>query len=117
MIYFLETELNDEKPLYCSLMSVYGINKFTALKLCKKLGFSKNYKTKALSENQITQLLKTVQMSQLIINDELRKANSSSFESLIGIKSYRGLRRLKGFPVRGQRTHTNAKTSRKIKKH
>jgi small subunit ribosomal protein S13 len=49
----------------------------------------------------------------LTLNNELKKLKSLTLKNLIQIKSYRGLRRVRGLPVRGQRTHTNAKSARK----
>ena len=49
----------------------------------------------------------------LTLNNELKKLKSLTLKTLVSIKSYRGLRRIRGLPVRGQRTHTNAKSAKK----
>jgi len=113
MIYLLETKLPENKSVFFALTNVYGIGKNTASFLCKKLGFSVNLKTKDLTPEQVGELLQLVDSSNLILNNELKKLRSLTLKSLISIKSYRGLRRVRGLPVRGQRTHTNAKSSRK----
>ena len=113
MIYIFETEILKEKTLLFSLSTIYGIGNYQASFICKNLGFCKNLKTSKLSQEQIFQLIKTIEKSDLILTSELKKLQAFSLRNLIEIKSYRGLRRLKGLPVRGQRTHTNSKTSRR----
>lgn len=116
MIYFLDTQLPDNKSVKTALTKIFGINKKTSLKICQKLGFCDNFKIKELSQNQVTDILSVMGSLNLIINNELKKLKSNEFQNLVDIKSYRGLRRLRGLPVRGQRTHTNAKSSKKVKR-
>jgi small subunit ribosomal protein S13 len=116
MIYIFETEILNNKPIYFSLQKIYGIGKKQSNLLCKKLGFSYNLKTSNLSSDQLVKLIKSIEKSQLILTNELKKYQSLSLRTLIDIKSYKGLRRLKGLPVRGQRTHTNAQTAKKVKR-
>ena len=113
MLYLLETKLSENKSVFFALTNVYGIGRNTASLICKKLGFSVNLKTKDLTQEQIEELLQLVDSLNLTLNNELKKLRSLTFKTLISIKSYRGLRRVRGLPVRGQRTHTNAKSSRK----
>ena len=115
MIYILETKLPENKSVFFALTKIYGIGKNTAFLICKKLGFSINLKVKELTQEQVSEILQTVESLDLTLNNELKKFKSLSLKKLISIKSYRGLRRKKGFPVRGQRTHTNAKTAKKIR--
>lgn len=114
-MYILDTEINDNNYIVFALQNVKGIGKFEAHNICKKLGFSNNLKTKELSEEQIFQLLKLIDNSNLILNNDLKKLKTFYLKKSITIKSYKGLRKLKGLPVRGQRTHTNAKTAKFIK--
>jgi small subunit ribosomal protein S13 len=115
MIYLFESEISENKPIFVSLTKIYGVGHFTAVLICKKLGFSKNLKIKNLSKEQIVKLVKTIEFLKLNISSDLKKSNMLNLKNLISIKSYRGLRRNQGLPVRGQRTHTNAKTSKKRK--
>jgi small subunit ribosomal protein S13 len=117
MLYILETKLSESKPVYIALTSIYGIGKPTSLKICKKLGFSLNLKIKNLTEEQTLEILKLIEYLNLITNNELKQFKSQTLKNLIEIKCYRGLRRHKGLPVRGQRTHTNAKSARKNKNY
>ena len=116
MLYLLETKLPENKSVFFALTNVYGIGKKTACLICKKLGFSINLKTKDLTQNQIEDLIQLVDSSNLTLNNDLKKLRSLNLKTLVSIKSYRGLRRVRGLPVRGQRTHTNAKSSRKTRR-
>ena len=115
MIYIFETKLLETKSLLQALNSIYGIGIKQSSKFCKQLGFSANLKVKQLSKEQVKQLIKIIDSSNLIINNDLKKLNSLVIKKLVNSKSYRGLRRIKGLPVRGQRTHTNAQTVKKRK--
>ena len=113
MIYLLETELKDKKPLFITLNYIFGIGKYHSLILCKKLGISKNFKASELTEEQKFNLIKLIESSNVFINADLKRVLINSHQKLINVKSYKGLRKLKGFPVRGQRTRSNAKTAKK----
>lgn len=114
-MYIFESEIPENKSIYISLTSIYGIGKHKSKFLCKILGLSLNFKSKNLSKEQINKLIKTIEILNFNVASDLKKIKSLIFKKLILIKSYRGLRRFKGLPVRGQRTHTNAKTAKKIK--
>ena len=116
MLYLLETNLPDQKSVFFALMQIHGIGENTAFSICKKLGFSINLKVKNLNQEQIAELLQIIDSLNLSLNNELKKLKSMTLKRLIAIKSYRGLRRVKGLPVRGQRTHTNAKSAKKNKR-
>ena len=115
MLYIFEAELPQNKSILYAMVSVFGIGKFQANILCNKLGFSKNLKVKDLSKEQITKLIKLTEFSNKTIATDLKKLRLLKTKKLLSIKSYKGLRRKYGLPVRGQRTHTNARTSRKRK--
>ena len=113
MVYLFETQLPQNTSVSFALRRIYGINKTYSLLLCKKLGFTNNLKIKNLSKDQINDVLKLVEILNINTVSDLKKLKLLAAKNLISIKSYRGFRRNKGLPVRGQRTHTNAKTSRK----
>ena len=113
MLYFLETQLPEQKSVYFALTKIYGIGKTTAFVICKKLGFSINLKIKDLTQEQTIEMLQLIDSLNLKLNNELKKLKSLTLKNLVSIKSYKGLRRVRGLPVRGQRTHTNAKSARK----
>jgi small subunit ribosomal protein S13 len=112
-MYFFESNLPETKSIYYSLTHVYGIGKSRALLICKKLGFVLNLKTKNLSPTQVFEMFKLVESLNFVLASDLKRLNLLNKQKLISIKSYRGLRKKKGFPVRGQRTHTNAKTAKR----
>ena len=112
MLYLLETNLPDQKSVFFALMKVHGIGKSTAFFICKSLGFSINLKIKNLSQEQIIEILQFIDLLNLPLNNELKKLKSITLKNLINI----GLRRVRGLPVRGQRTHTNAKSAKKNKR-
>lgn len=105
MIYLLESRLPETKSVYHALRYVYGLGKTRAFLVCKKLGFSWNLKVKNLSNSQKNQILRLVESLNFVITNELKRSNLLAKQKLVTIKSYRGLRRKKGFPVRDQ---TNA---------
>lgn len=116
MLYLLEHKLSETKPVVIALTTIYGIGKSTSVLICKKLGFSLNLKVKDLTQEQIEEILQLVNLLNLTLNNELKKLKSLKIKDLIFIKSYKGLRRVRGLPVRGQRTHTNAKSARRNKR-
>ena len=113
MIYLFESELPKNKSISFALSDIYGIGKANSFLLCKKLGFSSNLTVKDLSKEQISKLIKTLEFSDLVLAGDLLKFRQIVAKKLVSMKSYRGLRRYQGLPVRGQRTHTNARTARK----
>jgi len=115
MIYILETELLENQLVWVALTKIYGIGKHKSLNFCKSLGFSKNLKINNLTNYQINKLIKTIENSSIFITTDLKKFKYSIIKNLFDIKSYRGIRLSSGLPCRGQRTHTNAKTSKRVK--
>ena len=115
MIYLLESSLPNTKPINYALRHIYGIGRSKSLLICKKLGFSSNLRVKNLSSVQINQILKLIESLNFVLANELKRLKLLRKQHLLNIKSYRGLRRKKGYPVRGQRTRTNGKTASKLK--
>lgn len=115
MIYLVESKIPDNKSVFFALKYIYGIGNLNAILICKKLGFSKNLKVKNLSKDQIAHLLNLIESLNIEVASDLKKSQLLNRKKLINIKSYRGLRRNQGLPVRGQRTHTNSQTARKIR--
>ena len=113
MLYLFESELPENKSVFFSLTYIYGLGKYNSDLVCKKIGFSKNLKIKDLSKEQIDLLAKTIESLNLNLGSDLKKFKLLIAKQLLTIKSNRGFRRHKGLPVRGQRTHTNARTARK----
>ena len=68
------------------------------------------------TQEQVAEMLQLIDTLDFPLNNELKKLKSTTLQKLIVIKSYRGLRRVRGLPVRGQRTHTNAKSAKKTRR-
>jgi small subunit ribosomal protein S13 len=113
MVYLFESELKQNKSLLFALKYVYGIGLIKSLLVCKKLGFSNNFKVNSLSTEQSDQLVEFIKLLNWELSSDLKKLKILIRKKLVEIKSYRGLRHNQGLPIRGQRTHTNAKTARK----
>lgn len=113
MVYLLESKLPEHSSIHFALTKIYGLNKSTSVLICKKLGFSTNFKVETLSKDQINDIIKILDSSELFLTQDLKKLRLSAFKVGVFIQSYKGKRKMKGLPVRGQRTHTNAKTAKK----
>ena len=97
------------KQIWVALSSsIYGICRTRAYKICEAAGVAPNMVVKELQSDQEEALRREV--SKFKIEGDLRREISMNIKRLIDLKSYRGLRHLRGLPVRGQRTHTNART-------
>lgn len=115
MVYLLESELAKNKSVLFALKKIFGVGFKTSNIIIKKMGLSLNFKIKHLSKDQTLKLISLLENSSLKLGNDLKKLKMINKKNLLSIKSYRGIRAYKGLPVRGQRTHTNAKTSKKIK--
>ena len=115
MIYIFETEIITKKSVIFALKKIYGIGSTQAVKICKILGFSQNFKTSSLTNDQIKKLIKTIDLLGLVISSNLKKKKTFALKRLVNLKTYRGIRGIQGLPVRGQRTHTNGKTSKVVR--
>lgn len=99
-----------EKRFVISLTYIYGIGRTTAHKICKKLKIDLNTRTHQMTEEKLAQVRSLIEKEHPILEGDLRRKISSSIKRLIDIGCYKGIRHVKKLPVRGQRTHTNAKT-------
>jgi len=113
MIYLFESNLPENQSIFFALSKIYGINKSTAFLICQKAGFAVNLKVKNLSKDQVTEILKIIELLDILVSQDLKKFKLLIFKNLVSIQTYKGRRRNSGLPVRGQRTHTNARTARK----
>lgn len=114
MIEILNIPLKNQR-LVKALTIIYGINKATALQICKKLGLNPNIKLKFFDEQQLDELKLFIEKKYFTqIGANLSREIKLNIENLITMGSYRGSRHKLKLPVRGQRTHSNAKTQKKI---
>ncbi|MGX7582721.1 ribosomal protein uS13 [Candidatus Vidania fulgoroideorum] len=108
----LGINLNRNKKLQNEITKIYGIGKYTALKICQQIGCTHKL-VKEVTESEFTHLNKV--LTKIITGDQLKKIQRDNIQHLINIRCYKGIRHLKKLPVRGQRTRTNAKTAKKRK--
>ncbi len=97
------------KRVDIALTYIYGIGRALALKILKDATVEPHIRTQDLSEVEVAAIREVIQKS-CKVEGELRKDVAMNIKRLIDINSYRGLRHKRGLPVRGQRTHTNART-------
>ena len=102
-------DLPREKRVEIGLTYIYGIGRTTATMLCAETGVDPATRVKDLTEDEVTKLRDAIDGKYLVEGD-LRRETSQNIKRLMDIGCYRGLRHRKGLPVRGQRTHTNART-------
>jgi len=92
-----------------ALTYIYGLGRSTAQKILKEAGVDPNIKSDDLTEGQVASLRKIID-ERYKVEGDLRRDLSMNIKRLMDLGTYRGLRHRKGLPVRGQRTHTNART-------
>jgi len=97
------------KKVYIGLTSIYGIGQETAKKICMTSGIDPYGRVSSLSEEQSIKLREVID-ANYVVEGEKRKEVQLNIQRLKEIKSYRGSRHIRKLPVRGQRTHTNART-------
>ncbi len=115
MAYLLGTHISDKKKINIALTNIFGIGLISSKNICQKLGLTENIRIFDLTKEQKNKLIRCVENSDLLIKSDLKKSIFDFRNRLINIRTYRGLRSQQGFPCRGQRTHTNSKTSKKFK--
>lgn len=103
-------DLPNEKRAEIGLTYIYGIGRTTAAKMCADLNIVDGTRIKDLTEEQISAIRDYIDQSGLMVEGDLRRERSQNVKRLMDIGCNRGLRHRKGLPVRGQRTHTNART-------
>ena len=111
----LGVDTPNNKPTYVSLTYLYGIGRTTAIKICFDLGLNPQMKASELSEDEVAKITKHLE-NNYIVEGALRRRTQADITRLRDIASFRGMRHRRGLPVRGQRTRTNARTRKGIKK-
>jgi len=102
-------DLPREKRVEVGLTAIYGIGRPLALKILAKAQVDPGTRVKALQEAEVVRLREIIDREHRVEGD-LRRDVAMNIKRLMDIGCYRGLRHRRGLPVRGQRTHTNAKT-------
>jgi small subunit ribosomal protein S13 len=102
-------DLPKNKRIEIALTYIYGIGRSTSQKILQKANVDENTKSDLLTEEEINAIRRVID-SDYKVEGDLRTEVSMNIKRLMDLGCYRGLRHRRGLPVRGQRTHTNART-------
>ena len=98
-----------QKRVVIALQYIHGIGPKVARDICAKVGIPDERRVNELSDSEVLQIRETVDRDHVVEGD-LRRTVAMNIKRLMDLGCYRGLRHRRGLPVRGQRTHTNART-------
>lgn len=98
-----------QKRVKIALTYIHGIGDTTAGKICEEIGIPESRRVNDLTEDELSRLREAIDRD-LLVEGDLRRQTAMNIKRLMDLGCYRGLRHRKGLPVRGQRTHTNART-------
>ena len=98
-----------QKRVLIALQYIHGIGPKFAKEICEKVNIPAERKVNELSDAEVLQIRETIDRDYLVEGD-LRRDVAMNIKRLMDLGCYRGLRHRRGLPVRGQRTHTNART-------
>ena len=98
-----------QKRVKIALTHIHGIGDTTATKLCEQVGIPEERRVHELTEDELGRLRESID-KDVVVEGDLRRQTAMNIKRLMDLGCYRGLRHRKGLPVRGQRTHTNART-------
>ena len=104
-----DVDLPREKRVEVGLTYIYGIGRTSARQICGKAGVDLDTRTDQLADGEVVKLREVIERDYQVEGD-LRRETAQNIKMLMDIGCYRGLRHRRGLPVRGQRTHTNART-------
>jgi len=116
MAYFLQTKIPLKHSVKRGLQHIYGVGKTTTKVLCSNIGLQKDSSIQCLRRFHLSQIQKKLENFNRPLSNNLRRWEKDQIQHLIQIGSYRGRRHHFHLPLRGQRTHTNAKTQKRWKK-
>jgi small subunit ribosomal protein S13 len=110
MARIIGVEIPGDKRIDIALRYIYGIGPNNAKDVLTRAKIDPAIRAKDLSEQQLSAIVHAIQDAKYVIEGDLRRELGMNLKRLQGIKCYRGVRHLRGLPVRGQRTSTNART-------
>ena len=106
----LGVDIPGEKRTEVALTYIYGIGPSLAKRILAETRVSPDKRAKELSEKEVYDITNAIQRGGIKTEGDIRREVQQNIRRLIDIRSYRGQRHIRGLPVRGQRTHTNART-------
>ena len=101
--------LPTNKRVLVALTYIHGIGKVTSKNICDAAGVDVSTRVNELSEQEVASIRQHID-SNVMVEGDLRRERTINIKRLMDLGCYRGLRHRRGLPVRGQRTHTNART-------
>ena len=101
--------LPTNKRVLVALTYIHGIGKVTSQKICESAGVNVSSRVNELSEQEVASIRQHID-GNVVVEGDLRRERTINIKRLMDLGCYRGLRHRRGLPVRGQRTHTNART-------
>jgi len=104
-------DLPRDKKVEIGLTYIFGIGRSSALEIMEKAGIDANQRIRDLSDADVNKLRQVIE-KEYRVEGALRTEVAMNIKRLMDIGSYRGIRHRRGLPVRGQRTHTNARTKK-----
>ncbi|QSR87063.1 30S ribosomal protein S13 [Candidatus Methylacidiphilum infernorum] len=110
MARILGVEIPGNKPLISALPVIYGIGRSRAKLICEQAELNPQMRAKDLTNQQINRIIQVIEENGFVVEGDLRREIQQNIKRLQSIRCYRGIRHLRGLPVRGQRTSTNART-------
>ena len=113
MVHILGVHIPDDKRVVIGLTRIYGIGRFRASFLCQELGINESTRVRDLTDSQRSSIFQYIE-ENFCVESDLRREKGTVIKQLIEISGHRGFRHRIGLPLRGQRTHTNAKTQKKL---
>ncbi len=109
MVRIAGVNIPEKKRLEVALTYIYGIGRHKSLSISQELNIDKNTRVHDLTEDQVRKIREVIDSSHTV-EGNLKSEVMMNIKNLIDMKSYRGSRHIAKLPVRGQRTHTNART-------
>ena len=97
------------KRVIIALTYIHGIGRTTAVKIADTLGIAHSARVQDLTDDEVLRIRETIDAG-FTVEGDLRRQTAMNIKRLMDLRAYRGLRHRSGLPVRGQRTHTNART-------
>ena len=97
------------KRVHIALTYIHGIGRNTAVTICEAVGIDQARRINELSDAEVLSVREHID-ANLMVEGDLRRDTQMNIKRLMDLGCYRGLRHRRGLPVRGQRTHTNART-------
>ena len=113
MLHLFGAKIVPKKQVSIALTKIGGIGHKEATQVRYRLGISENIKVNESTKYQIDQIEQIIGQDH-VVHGELKRGKRADIKRLISISCYRGIRHQDGLPLRGQRTHTNARTCRKF---